>query len=127
MNDSSSISVEWSDEIRGGKAVRLSGVFNQLSYKFRRALSSESIKTSFSTASCTVKSTNSCMATLHFFIQNCTRDVPIRLPDNDNEQTPVALQEQQEIFLLPTVHVSNFLQSEINVILTDSGKSRPLV
>ncbi|KAK4778296.1 hypothetical protein SAY87_018483 [Trapa incisa] len=122
LNDSSSISVEWSDEIRGGKAVRFSGVLNQLSYRFRRVLSNESIKSSFSTASCTVNYDNSSMSILHFFIQNCTREVPIRLPDNANEQTPVALQEQQEIFLYPTVRVSNFIQSEINVLLTDSDQ-----
>lgn len=126
MNAGSSISVGWSDDVRGGKAVRLSGVFDKLSYRVRRALSGESMKQCFSTACCTVNSSNSCLAKLHFLILDCTRDVPIKLPDNGNENTPIALLEQKEIFLLPTVRVSNFLQLEINVVLTDSGKSGDL-
>ncbi|XP_031387722.1 uncharacterized protein LOC116200899 isoform X2 [Punica granatum] len=122
LNTGSSLSVEWSDDIRGGKAVRLPGVFDKLSYKVRRALSSESVKISFTTACCTVNSSNSCMGKLHFLIQSCTRDVPIRQPDDGNEHSPVALKEQKEIFLLPTVRVSNFLQSEIIVTLSDSDQ-----
>lgn len=42
----------------------------------------------------------------------------------DNRNSPIALQEQKEIFLLPTVRVSNFLHSEIHVLLTETGESK---
>lgn len=40
----------------------------------------------------------------------------------DNRNSPIALQEQKEIFLLPTVRVSNFLHSEIHVLLTETDQ-----
>ncbi|CAK7339468.1 unnamed protein product [Dovyalis caffra] len=124
INSKSPLSAEWSDELKGGKAVHLSGVFDKLSYKVRKALSVESIKCSFSTACCTLKSGDAHTGNLHFLIQSIGRDVPIIQPDkssgsSENISSTVALREQKEIFLLPTVRVSNLLHSEIHVLLTE--------
>lgn len=125
LDDASSSSVDWSDDIKGGKAVFLSGVLDKLNYKVRKALSSESTKISFTTACCTIGTINSMLGELHFLIKSCTRGVPIKHPDKPRggNEPAVALQEQKEIFLLPTFRVFNFLQSEIHVFLTDTGKS----
>lgn len=39
-----------------------------------------------------------------------------------NRDLPVALREQKEIFLLPTIQVSNLLHTEIYVVLSETGK-----
>lgn len=126
INSKKSLSVEWSEELKGGKAVRLSGIFDKLSYEVRRALSVQSEKCTLSTAHCLLKSEDINAASMHFLIQSIGRDVPIIEPDkprdgSDNRSLPIALQEQKEIFLLPTVQVSNLLHSEIHVLLTETG------
>ncbi|OIT19675.1 hypothetical protein A4A49_40401 [Nicotiana attenuata] len=84
----------WSDDLRGGKPVRLSGIFDKLTYQVRKAFSFQSMKYSL--------------------------NVPIIHPDNfgyaRDKSLPVALQEQKE-----TVHFSNFLDMEIHVRLSDTG------
>lgn len=126
INSKSPLSAEWSDELKGGKAVFLSGIFDKLSYKVRKALSVDTIKCSFSTAACTLKSGDAHATNLHFLIQSIGRDVPIIQPDKSSGSSDmtsaVALQEQKEIFILPTVRVSNLLHSEIHVLLTEKGK-----
>ncbi|KAI9166047.1 hypothetical protein LWI28_025262 [Acer negundo] len=128
INSKSSLSVEWSDELKGGKAVCLSGIFDKLSYEVRKALSVESDKCSFSTACCALKSKDTCVAGMHFLIQSIRRNVPIIEPDTssdgfENKNLPIALQELKEIFLLPTVRVSNLLHLEIHVLLTETDLS----
>ncbi|PON54074.1 Vacuolar protein sorting-associated protein [Parasponia andersonii] len=124
MNSKSSLSVEWSHDLTGGKAVRLSGIFDKLSYKVRKAFFTESEKCYFSSAHCSLKSEDSHIADMHFLIQSIGRNVPVVQPNNSkegyrNSTSPMALQEQKEIFLLPTVNVSNLLQSEIHVVLSE--------
>ncbi|KAF9678408.1 hypothetical protein SADUNF_Sadunf07G0031900 [Salix dunnii] len=126
INSESALSAEWSDELKGGKAVCLSGIFDKLGYKVRKALSVDTTKCSFSTACCTLKSGDAHAANLHFLIQSIGRDVPIIQPDessgsSENMTSAVSLQEQKEIFILPTVRVSNLLHSEIHVLLTEKG------
>ncbi|XP_039010299.1 uncharacterized protein LOC120139014 [Hibiscus syriacus] len=126
MQSGTSLSVEWSDEIKGGKAIRLSGIFDKLSYEVRKALSVGSVKCSFSTTYCTVKSAAAHVSDLHFLIQSIGREVPIIKPDKskdglENRNTPISLQEQKEIFILPTVRVSNLLHSEIHVLLNETN------
>lgn len=55
--------------------------------------------------------------------------MPVLHPDKSRDVSrsidlPVVLQEQKEIFLLPTVRVSNLLHTEIYVLLSETGKSR---
>ncbi|GFY93902.1 vacuolar protein sorting-associated protein, putative [Actinidia rufa] len=124
MNPEKLLSVEWSDDLKGGKAVCLSGVLDKLSYKVRRAFLVEPMRYSFSTAHCSLKFEDGQVANLHFLIQSVVRDIPVIQLDNygyapGNRDSPVALQEQKEIFLLPTVRVFNLLQTEIQVLLTD--------
>ncbi|KAB1669469.1 hypothetical protein ES319_1Z041100v1, partial [Gossypium barbadense] len=130
IQSDTSLSVEWSDEIKGGKAIRLSGIFDKLSYEVRKALSVGSVKCSFSTAYCTVKSAAGHVSNMHFLIQSIGREVPIMKPDKskdglENRNAPISLQEQKEICILPTVRVSNLLHSEIHVLLTETNSCTP--
>ncbi|XP_030975282.1 uncharacterized protein LOC115995020 isoform X4 [Quercus lobata] len=124
INSKNSLSVEWSDDFEGGKAVCLSGFLDQLSYRVRKALFVGSMKCSFSTACCILKSNGAHVSSMHFLIQRIGRDVPVIQPDKSrghlkNSDSPVALQEQKEIFLLPTLKVSNLLYSKIHVLLSE--------
>lgn len=121
--------MSWSDDFVGGKAVRLTGIFDKLSYKVRKAFSVEHVKCSFSTAHCAIKVEDEHIGNMHFLIQSIGRNVPVMLPDksvdaSENRNSPVALQEQREIFLLPTIRVSNLLQSEIHVFLSETGNNK---
>ncbi|KAH9711641.1 vacuolar protein sorting-associated protein [Citrus sinensis] len=125
ISSKSSLSAEWSEELTGGKAVRLSGIFDKLSYEVRRALSVQSEKCSFSTAHCVLKAGDIHVASMHFLIQSIGRDVPIIEPDKSSDgfesrSLPIALQEQKEIFLLPTVLVTNLLHLDIHVLLSET-------
>lgn len=119
-------SVEWSNDLKGGKAVYLSGLFDKLGYKVRKALSAESVKCSFSIAHCSVNFKEGHMGDVDFLIQSIGRDIPVIQPDSTgytsgNKNSRVALQEQKEIFILPTIQISNLLQSEVEVFLSDKG------
>lgn len=129
MTSKNSLSVEWSDDLKGGKAVRLSGIFDRLSYRVRNALFTESVKCSFSTAQCTLKSEGASISDMHFLVQSIGRNVPVVQPNQstdvlENNKSPVAFQEQKDIYLLPTVRVSNLLHTEVHVFLSESGKQR---
>lgn len=118
--------MEWSDDLKGGKPVRLSSLFEKLVYQVRTTFSVESWKCAFGIAHCALKLEGGRIGNIYFFIQSAAKDVPIIHPDNFgyaslNKNRPIALQEQKEIFLLPTVCVSNLLQTEIRVNLTDAG------
>ncbi|KAH1151426.1 hypothetical protein GYH30_045099 [Glycine max] len=127
INSESSLSLEWSDYIKGGKAVRLSGIFNKLNYRVRKALFAKSVKCSFSTAHCTIKSEGVSVANMHFLIQTVARDIPVA-PEKSavafkNENPTVSVLEQKEIYLLPTVRMTNLLHSQIDVILSETDQS----
>ncbi|XP_022132801.1 uncharacterized protein LOC111005570 isoform X3 [Momordica charantia] len=127
-NSMNSKSVEWSDDFKGEKAVHLSGIFDKLSYKVRKALMVGSEKYSFSTSSCKLLVDGGHVNNLHFLIQCVGRDVHILQPDEsgnrfDNSHSSDVLQEQKQIFLLPTVRVSNLLYSEIHVLLSETDTS----
>ncbi|XP_010680975.2 uncharacterized protein LOC104896009 isoform X2 [Beta vulgaris subsp. vulgaris] len=117
-----SCSVEWSGNLKGEKAVRLSGVIDKLSYQVRKTFLAESWKYSFSTVGCSVRSGDTHVAQMHFLVQSITRDVPIMRPNDrlKSKSSSIALQEQKELFLLPTVRVSNLLESDIDVLLTET-------
>lgn len=120
-------SVEWSNDLKGGKAIYLFGLFDKLSYKVRKALSAESVKCSFSIAHCSLKSEEGHIGDIDFLVQSIGRDIPVIQPDSTgytsgNRNSHVALQEQKEIFIFPTIQISNLLQSEVEVFLSDKGK-----
>ncbi|MCL7045122.1 hypothetical protein MKW94_012003 [Papaver nudicaule] len=124
-NSGDPVSINWSEDLKGGKAVRLSGVFDKLSYRFKRSLGVESVRHSFGTVRCSINMKGARLTDLHFLVQTIGRDVPVIHPGNIKETTdmktsPVAIQEQKEIFLLPTVCVFNCLQSEIHVLITET-------
>lgn len=129
MNSKNPLIVEWSDDLKGGKAVHLSGIFDRLSYRVRNALFTESVKCSFSTAYCSLKSDGASISNMHFLVQSIGRSVPVVEPNRstdglENSKLPVALEEQKDIYLLPTVRVSNLLHTEIHVFLSESGKQK---
>ncbi|CAM0949165.1 unnamed protein product [Alopecurus aequalis] len=115
--------VQWSEDITGEKAVRVSGVIDKLNYTIRKAFSIDSMKSSFSSLSCPVSVDGQHVTNLHFLIHTLGRDVPLQ-PANGTRvfgrSASVALQLQREIFIYPTVQVYNFLQTDIHVLLTDS-------
>ncbi|BBH07848.1 Protein of unknown function D, partial [Prunus dulcis] len=90
MTSKNSLSVEWSDDLKGGKAVRLSGIFDRLSYRVRNALFTESVKCSFSTAQCTLKSegANRCYAVGS---------------DNDRNQSTISCGSMVEFYANPSI------------------------
>lgn len=115
----------WSDYIKGGKAVHLSGIFNKLNYRIRKALFEKSVKYSFSTSCCTLKSEGKSIANMHFLIQTIATEIPV-VPEKSaavlkNDNPTVSLLEKKEIYLLPTVRMTNLLHSEIDVILSETG------
>ncbi|KAL0343600.1 UNVERIFIED_CONTAM: hypothetical protein Sangu_1247400 [Sesamum angustifolium] len=110
-------SIEWSDELKGGKTVCLSGLFNKLSYKVRKAFSVNPTKVSLSSASCAVKSEVGSVTNIYFLIQTVGKPIPIVNPDSSgyapgNRNSPVAMQEQKELFLLPTIQVNLHLVAD---------------
>ncbi|KAI4372378.1 hypothetical protein MLD38_010618 [Melastoma candidum] len=119
----SCLMADWSGHINGSKAMRLSGIFNKLNYRVRRAFQGKSAKVSTSIVSCAVKSNDALVKNLHFLIQSYERGVPIKpnnnIKEGDGGDAPITLLEQKEILLLPTVRVCNLLLSEIHVLLTD--------
>ncbi|KAL3616453.1 hypothetical protein CASFOL_039843 [Castilleja foliolosa] len=117
-------SVEWSDDLKGGKPVRLSGVFDKLSYQVQKAFSVNKIKSSLNSVNCAIKSKEGSDANMYFLIKTVGKAIPVVNPDSfgyapGTKNSPVAMQEQKEIFVLPTVQVSNLLHTEIHVRLTD--------
>ncbi|KAK9108745.1 hypothetical protein Sjap_016805 [Stephania japonica] len=119
------VSSAWSGDLKGGKAFRLSGVLDKLTYRFKNVLGVGSMKYSFSTVHCSLSVDGVYATDLYFLIQTVGRDVPVIQPNGagslpENRNSPIALQEQKEIFLLPTFQISNNLQSEIHVILTET-------
>ncbi|KAL9253020.1 hypothetical protein AKJ16_DCAP05857 [Drosera capensis] len=110
-------SVEWSEDLKGGKAILLSGILDKLAYKVRDAFSANAWKCSFSTACCVVRAGDSRPFAMHFLVQSLERDVPIKKPDDGvkSGKLLMAIQEQKEIFLLPTLRVSNLLQLDVRV------------
>ncbi|KAK4393367.1 Retrovirus-related Pol polyprotein from transposon RE1, partial [Sesamum angolense] len=109
-------SIEWSDELKGGKTVCLSGLFNKLSYKVRKAFSVNPTKFSLSSASCAVKSEVGSVTNIYFLIQTVGKPIPIVNPDSSGyapgNRNPVAMQEQKELFLLPTIQVNLHLVAD---------------
>ncbi|XP_072956243.1 uncharacterized protein [Typha angustifolia] len=118
------VSTNWSEDLAGGKAVRISGVLDKLSYRLRKAFGAESTKSVFSSLHCPVFDEGQHVSDLHFLIHTMGRDVPLMEPPNSSQYpdrfSPVALQMQKEIFIYPTVQVHNLLQSEILVLLTEN-------
>ncbi|KAG1347955.1 hypothetical protein COCNU_06G017840 [Cocos nucifera] len=118
------VSIEWSEDLKGGKAVRVSGVFDQLNYRFRKAFGVESIKSFFSCLHCPLVTEGQHVSDLHFLIRTIGRDVPVMQPNvagaSEAKASPVAMQVQKEIFIYPTIQIYNLLQSDIFVLLTEN-------
>ncbi|RAL40781.1 hypothetical protein DM860_008479 [Cuscuta australis] len=118
--------VHWSSDLKGRKPVHLSGIFDKLSYQVRKAFSVKSLKYSFSTVYCDIEFEDGRAAKIHFLIHSIGKDVPLTHPDtfgyvHADKNSSISLQEQKEIFLIPTVCVSNLLQTEIHVALSETG------
>lgn len=128
-NKEHNISLHWSKELKGGKAVRVSGLFDKLNYRFRKALGVESSKYFFSTVCCPVTKEEQHISDMHFLIRTIGRDVPLMQPgvEKEGSSSPVAMQLKKEIFIYPTVQVHNFLQSEIFVLLSENYPDKSVI
>nr|GMD56841.1 uncharacterized protein LOC109189108 isoform X1 [Ipomoea batatas] len=125
ITNSKILSVNWSSDLKGRKPVHLSGIFDKLTYQVRKAFSVDSLKHSFDTAYCDIKLEDGQTAKIHFLIHSIGKDVPLAHPDtfgyvHVDKSSSISLQEQKEIFLLPTVCVSNLLHTEIHVTLNET-------
>lgn len=130
-NNERKSSLLWSEEIKGGKALRISGIFDKLNYRFRKALGVRSSKSFLSTLSCPITMEGQHVSDLHFLLRTIGRDVPLMRPQNLGDQieadsSPVAMHVQKEIFIYPTVQVYNLLHSEISVLLSDNNPGETL-
>ncbi|KAG9440811.1 hypothetical protein H6P81_020976 [Aristolochia fimbriata] len=119
------VSVDWSEDLKGGKAIHVSGIFDKLNFRLKRAFGMAKVKSSFSTTHCSISIEGHTVSKLHFLIQTLSRDVPLKHPriledSSDKTLKPAALHEQKEIFLLPTVQITNLLQTDILVVLTET-------
>lgn len=108
-----SVLVEWSEDLQGGKALCMPGIFDKLNYRFRKAFGVESVPL-FSTLHCPLLVEGRHFSDLHFLVQTIGRDVPLMQPLNMGDASavgtsPVALQVQKEVFVYPTVQVYNLL------------------
>jgi hypothetical protein len=114
---------EWSDDVKGAKAVRVSGLFENLHYNFRK-LSGRQMEFSFATVFCPLqnkeKKTNESGGKVgsYFLIRSTRRQVPVFKPTsnkdrNQGRQSVTAWQEQQEVVLLPTIRFLNLLTCDI--------------
>ncbi|KAH9575434.1 hypothetical protein CY35_01G111200 [Sphagnum magellanicum] len=114
---------EWSDDVKGAKAVRVSGLFENLHYNFRK-LSGRQMEFSFATVFCPLqnkeKKTNESDGKVgsYFLIRSTRRQVPVFKPTsnkdrNQGRQSVTAWQEQQEVVLLPTIRFLNLLTCDI--------------
>ncbi|KAK7858698.1 hypothetical protein CFP56_010476 [Quercus suber] len=94
INSKNSLSVEWSDDFEGGKAVCLSGFLDQLSYRVRKALFVGSMKCSFNV--CTTNGYNlgsqetiSSHSTVDFYVNPAIIFFTITLTDFNTSCKPV--------------------------------------
>ncbi|XP_039116930.1 uncharacterized protein LOC120252825 isoform X3 [Dioscorea cayenensis subsp. rotundata] len=123
--DMTSVSTSWSEELTGEKSVRVSGILDKLNYKLRKTFGIEATKSFFSIVSCPLKVEGQHVSNVHFLIETLRREVPVIQPENSVNKSetivsPVALQMQKEIFIYPTIQVYNFLQSDIQVLMTEN-------
>ncbi|KAH7673564.1 Vacuolar protein sorting-associated protein 13 [Dioscorea alata] len=123
--DMTSVSTSWSEELTGEKSVRVSGILDKLNYKLRKTFGIEATKSFFSIVSCPINVEGQHVSNVHFLIETLRREVPVIQPENSVNKSetmvsPVALQVQKEIFIYPTIQVYNFLQSDIQVLMTEN-------
>ncbi|RVW57280.1 hypothetical protein CK203_111285 [Vitis vinifera] len=92
--------------VSGGlKKALLSLSVGNFLFSFRPELQMtwEVLRDHFHTAHCSLKAEGAHIGNMHFLIQSIGRNVPVMLPDksgdpSENRNSPVALQEQKEIF-----------------------------
>lgn len=129
--DMTSVSTSWSEELTGEKSVRVSGILDKLNYKLRKTFGIEATKSFFSIVSCPLKVEGQHVSNVHFLIETLRREVPVIQPENSVNKSetivsPVALQMQKEIFIYPTIQVYNFLQSDIQVLMTENQPGKTI-
>ncbi|KAH9301470.1 hypothetical protein KI387_013053, partial [Taxus chinensis] len=116
-------SFEWSEDLKGVKAVRVSGLFEKLTYHIKKKFSSHTTQSSFSIIHCNLKTHGTKFKDLCFLVRTTRRKLPVMRPHTsdhrDSESSIAAWHEQQDILILPTIQVSNLLEVEIAVSLSD--------
>lgn len=117
---------EWSEDIKGEKAIRVSGFLEKLQYGLKKTLKGRNLASSFGTIYCSTRATahdkgdNSLYSRGVYMCIRSTRRMVSLTSISSQDTTEVSRsvitwQEQQELVLLPTIHVYNFLQMQISI------------
>ncbi|XP_024524529.1 uncharacterized protein LOC112344305 isoform X2 [Selaginella moellendorffii] len=117
---------DWSEDVKGAKAVRVSGLFDKLQYNFKKTLKSKSLESSFGSVFCkAVNASGTSTAGVNFLIRTLRRQVPVTRLSGDQQQkrSLIAWQEQQELLLLPTLKIYNFLSSGVYVRINSTKEA----
>lgn len=116
-------SFEWSDDLKGVKAVCILGLFDKLSYHIKQTFYGQNAESGFSMIHCGLNSVGTKTKDLYFLVRTTKRKLSVGTlytPEHPKPQSQiVALQEQQDILILPTIQVSNLLEMKIAVTSSD--------
>lgn len=116
-------SFEWSDDLKGVKAVCISGLFDKLSYHIKKSFYGKNAESCFSMIRCGQNSLGTKTKDLYFLVRTTKRKLSVGTPYTPENPKPqsqiVAWQEQQDILILPTIQVSNLMDMKIAVTTSD--------
>nr|PNR49566.1 hypothetical protein PHYPA_011462 [Physcomitrium patens] len=111
---------EWSDDVKGAKAVRVSNLFEKFQYNFKKKFGDRNSDVAFGTVFCPAVRPEKDGQGLYFLIRTSRRQVPVKRLDKDlvdGKPPIIALQEQQELLLLPTIRIFNLFTSNVSAKL----------
>lgn len=116
-------SFEWSDDLKGVKAVRISGLFDKLSHHIKKTFYGQTAESCFSMIHCGLNIMGTKIKDLYFLVRTTKRKLSVVKTRNPEHQKPqsqiVAWKEQHDILILPTIQVSNLLDIKIAVTSSD--------
>lgn len=116
-------SFEWSDDLKGVKAVRISGLFDKLSHHIKKTFYGQTAECCFSMIHCGLNLPGTKIKDLYFLVRTMKRKLSVGTPHTPEyrkqQSQRVALQEQQDIWIMPTIQVSNLLDMKIAVTSSD--------
>jgi hypothetical protein len=100
-------SFEWSDDLKGVKAVRISGLFDELSHHIKKTFYGQTAESCFSMIHCGLNIMGTKIKDLYFLVRTTKRKLSVVKTRNPEPQRPqsqiVAWKEQHDILILPTI------------------------
>jgi len=116
-------SFEWSDDVKGVKAVHISGLFDKLSHHIKKTFYGQTAECYFSMIHCGLNTPGTKIKDLYFLVRTTKRKLYVGTPHTSEQRKPqsrrVVWQEQQDIWIMPTIQVSNLLDLKIAVTSSD--------